>query len=63
MNAFALDASLLLGDTESTSEKVRSFVSTYEMSTVVVATKGESTTSHHRPVQLHYRDPEQWAAY
>jgi hypothetical protein len=58
-NTFTIDFDALLDPARS----VTSFVSPYEMSTIVMAEKGEASTSHVNPAQQHYRSQEQWAHY
>ena len=58
-NTFTIDFDALLDPARA----VTSFASPYEMSTIVMAEKGEASTSHINPAQQHYRSQEQWAQY
>lgn len=58
-NTFTVDIDALLDP----SKHVGSFASTLPMWTLLLAEKGERSTTHVSPVQQHYRSPEDWDRY
>jgi hypothetical protein len=58
-NTFTIDFDALLNP----ERQVSPFASPYEMSVIVLAEKGEGSTSHVNPAQQHYRSQQQWAQY
>jgi hypothetical protein len=58
-NAFTIDIEALLD----ASRQVSAFASPYTMNTLVLAEKGEGSTSHVSPAQQHYRSQEDWVRY
>jgi hypothetical protein len=58
-NAFTIDIDALLDPART----VSTFSSPHEMTIIVVAEKGDRSTSHVNPVQQQYRSPEQWVQY
>jgi hypothetical protein len=58
-NVFTIDTEVLLDP----ARQVSAFASPHEMSTLVLAEKGERSTFHVNPSQQHYRSPQDWARY
>jgi SAM-dependent methyltransferase len=58
-NTFTIDIEALLDP----ARHVGAFASPYEMSTLVLAEKGESSTSNVNPIQQHYRSNAEWARH
>jgi hypothetical protein len=58
-NVFTIDTEALLDPTR----HVSAFASPHEMSTLVLAEKGERSTSDVSPTQQHYRSQEEWERY
>lgn len=58
-NVFTIDIDMLLDP----AKHVSAFASPFEMLTLVLAEKGERSTTHITPVQQHYRSHEDWERY
>jgi hypothetical protein len=58
-DVFLIDIDALLDP----NRRVGAFVTPRKMATIVLAEKGNHSTSHLRPVQQHYRSASQWQAY
>src|SRR5262245_45050206 len=58
-NTFTIDIDALLDP----GRRVSSFTAPYELNTIVLAEKGEDSTSEIAPIQQHYRSPSEWEQY